>query len=242
MVCISIGDSGVWAVDGYQRIFKLNRGDMSWTPIKGKLVKVSSGASVWGVSLQGIMYKYHHDHDNWEQINRPPKYPTPLPGRAARWNELWRHVSVSNRNHVWGVSRAHKLYRRRDHHWQLIEGEMILISVGESGVWAVNKERDVYYRTGTYGDADTAGYGWKLVPGKKMELVSVGTDLVVAIAKHRPEIYLRKGINEMNPTGTHWVKVTGRLNHIDVNRDVAVGLTPKTRAVVDKARFSEAKL
>ena len=34
-----------------------------------------------------------------------------------------------------------------------------MVSVGNAGVWGVNYHDDIYYRTGTYGDSNTAGTG-----------------------------------------------------------------------------------
>ena len=43
--------------------------------------------------------------------------------------------------------------------WQHIDGGAKQVTVGESGVWHLNGNGNMWYRTGTYGDVDTAGYG-----------------------------------------------------------------------------------
>ena len=40
---------------------------------------------------------------------------------------------------------------------------MKYISVGQSGVWAVDHDDKVYYRNGTYNDNGSKGTGWQQV-------------------------------------------------------------------------------
>ena len=43
--------------------------------------------------------------------------------------------------------------------WYSVEGGAKQVTVGESGVWHVNWNGNMWYRSGTYGDLDTAGSG-----------------------------------------------------------------------------------
>ncbi|XP_063689674.1 lectin L6-like [Bolinopsis microptera] len=196
---ISKGDSGVWGVDKNDNIYQLK-----WTKIAGGLVQVSSGASVWGVTKTDAIYKYLGD-DKWQQI----------PGKLT-------NVDVSNKDRVWGVDRGRNIFRRTGGSWQRIGGNLKQISVGESGVWGVTLANDIYYRVGTYGDADTAGTIWIQVPGK-LKWISSGTDLVVGVTGEN-EIFYREGMTADSPTGTRWVKVPGKLMQIDVNRKEVLGI------------------
>ena len=92
------------------------------------------------------------------------------------------------------------------------------------GSGGVNAANDIYYRTGTYGDVDTAGSGWVKVPGKLKWLAS-GTDLLVGVNSAN-DIFYRKGMTAQTPTGTGWVKVPGKLAQIDVHEDEVVGTNP----------------
>jgi len=200
---ISKGNSGVWGVNSNDNIFKLNVDGKSWNKISGGLAQVASGASVWGVNGNDHIYKYLGDN-TWQNIG----------GKLT-------NVDVSNKDHVWGINRDQKIFRRTESSWQLIEGKLIQISVGESGVWGVNEGNNIFYRQGTYGDTDTDGSGWTNVPGK-LQWVASGLNLVVGINAGN-EIFYRHGITAENPIGLGWIKVPGKLMQIDVNEDEVVG-------------------
>ena len=85
-----------------------------------------------------------------------------------------KHVSVSNKGHVWGVSAVDNIFIREGTNnsnpggtnWKQIPGKLKQISVGKSGVWGVNAQNHIYYRTGTYGDSGSEGSGWQQVSGR----------------------------------------------------------------------------
>ena len=52
---------------------------------------------------------------------------------------------------VWGVSPQHYIYRWTGAMWDNVSGFLMVVSCRQSGVWGVDKETRVYYRTGTYG-------------------------------------------------------------------------------------------
>ena len=51
---------------------------------------------------------------------------------------------------IWGVSREGFVYKlgqsRRS--WKRLKGRLIHVSSGEGGVWGVNRQHNVYYRSG----------------------------------------------------------------------------------------------
>ena len=51
------------------------------------------------------------------------------------------------------------IYRRTGNTWQRVSGRLKVVSVGQSGVWGVNANDDIFFRTGTYGDPDSQGTG-----------------------------------------------------------------------------------
>ena len=57
------------------------------------------------------------------------------------------------------MNRGGNIYRRRVTDWQRVDGWAKQVTVGESGVWHLNSHGNMWYRTGTYGDVDTAGSG-----------------------------------------------------------------------------------
>ena len=68
-------------------------------------------------------------------------------------------LDVSDNGHVWGVSSNQQIWRWTGHNWQRIDGAAVQVTVGPSGVWVVNRNHDIFYRKGTYGDKNTAGSG-----------------------------------------------------------------------------------
>lgn len=50
--------------------------------------------------------------------------------------------------------------------WKHIDGKLKQISVGKSGVWGVNAQNQIFYRTGTYDDNGSEGSGWQHVSGR----------------------------------------------------------------------------
>ena len=61
---ISHGSSGVWAVDRAGKIYNWNSG---WKHVNGRLVHISSGKSVWGVSKNDNIYRYR-GNNKWTHI------------------------------------------------------------------------------------------------------------------------------------------------------------------------------
>jgi len=203
---ISKGKSGVWGVNANQNIYKLNADGKSWTMIAGGLTQVASGAEVWGVNAGDNIYKYL-GNNKWQQ----------MPGKLT-------NVDVSDSGNVWGVNRGQKIYRWLGSSWQNIPGAAIQVSVGNSGVWVVNAGNDIYYRTETRGDPNSAGAGWVKVPGK-LKWIASGKDIVVGVNANN-DIFYRDGVSDAAPTGTKWVKINGKLSQIEVYDDEVVGTNP----------------
>ena len=49
-----------------------------------------------------------------------------------------------------------------------VAGSLKGVSVGPAGVWGVNGQNEIFYRTDTYGDASSGGSSWELVSGELM--------------------------------------------------------------------------
>lgn len=79
------------------------------------------------------------------------------------------------------------------------------VSVGPSGVWAVNTSHQIFYRVGTYGDVDSDGVGWIKVDGA-LKWVSSSDGCVFGV-NGRDQIFQRKGITASRPTGNNWVRL-----------------------------------
>ena len=49
-----------------------------------------------------------------------------------------------------------------------VTGSLKGVSLGPAGVWGVNEQDQIFYRTDTYGDASSNGSSWELVSGALM--------------------------------------------------------------------------
>ena len=52
--------------------------------------------------------------------------------------------------------------------WARVPGALKSVSVGQAGVWGANSLNNIYYRTGTYKNANAPGTGWQQIPGEHM--------------------------------------------------------------------------
>ena len=50
--------------------------------------------------------------------------------------------------------------------WHEVGGVLKGVSIGNVGVWGVNKHDDIYYRVGTYEEPKQNGSAWLLVSGE----------------------------------------------------------------------------
>ena len=67
---------------------------------------------------------------------------------------------MSEEGHVWGVNRQGNVYRWTGSSWEHVDnvpGGAMQISVGYSGVWCISKKQQIFYRVGTYNDANSKG-------------------------------------------------------------------------------------
>lgn len=200
---VSTGKAGTWGVTVEDDIFEMFMGD--WRRVGGKMRHVSVGNSIWGVnSIHDIFTIGESDNGRWRKVD----------GKLAG-------VSVSNNGHVWGVDGGDQICRRVGDAWKGVEGSAMQVSVGESGVWVVKRSNQIFYRNGTYGDADCDGTGWTQVNGG-LKWVASGPGIVVG-CNQNDQIYYRSGVCKANPTGDDWVMLTGSLAQIDVDVDFVIG-------------------
>jgi hypothetical protein len=83
-----------------------------------------------------------------------------IPGRLMQ-------VDVSPAEVVWGVNSAHFIYLRvgSQGNWKHIRGLLKHVSVGEAGVWGVNKYDEIWYREGV-SSSNVAGTRWQKLGGE----------------------------------------------------------------------------
>jgi len=234
---VSAGDEGVWGLKD-KKAYKLNSDGNTWSRIRSysNIKQIASGDNVWARAYINHMHRYC-GHEAWEDTR----------GGCIHF------VSCSNKGHLWVLDADDDhafrllskppwpeefLYRKID---KKNPKSFCQISVGESGVWAVNKSSDVFYRTGTYGDPDdTDGSGWEHVKPTKLKWVSSGKDLVVGVDNSN-NVFYREGITRKEPTGTRWVHVPPtHMKRVDINGDELYGVNPEGiayRTVILKAKL-----
>ncbi|PVD27555.1 hypothetical protein C0Q70_12717 [Pomacea canaliculata] len=83
----------------------------------------------------------------------------------------------------------------RDEHWPYN-----YVSIGPAGVWAVNRQNKLFYRTGTYGDNANIGSGWQF-KRDGVGQVDVGKDKVGFINLSGRSLFRIDGISQANPVG-----------------------------------------
>ncbi|KAI8505091.1 hypothetical protein Bbelb_172000 [Branchiostoma belcheri] len=99
--------------------------------------------------------------------------------------------------------------------WQRVSGGLKFVSVGRSGVWGVNRNDQIYYRTGTYRDEASAGSGWVRIDGA-LKQISSGDNIVWGVNSN-DNIYIRQGICWSSPSGTSWRNIPGKLKQVHVS-------------------------
>ena len=65
------------------------------------------------------------------------------------------------------------------------------MSVGPAGVWGVNANDEIFYRTGTFGNEASAGSGWEKTDGK-LKQISSGDNVVWGVNAN-DDIFIREG-------------------------------------------------
>jgi len=192
MMIVAVGPFGVWGVSSDNKIWE--KTSSSWKQIGGGLADISVGkSSVWGVN-QGQQTWMREGNGGWEHIKNPGKF-----------NQI--SVSGSDNGNVWATDTDKKIHRWTGSGWESIAGELTVVSCGEPGVWGVNHEDEVYYRTGTYGGGPSEGTGWEKLDGL-LTWISSGAAGEVWGTNKEGEVWRREGISTSKPTGTAWKKVS----------------------------------
>ncbi|XP_078684312.1 uncharacterized protein LOC144917857 [Branchiostoma floridae x Branchiostoma belcheri] len=100
--------------------------------------------------------------------------------------------------------------------WQQIARQLMkFVSVGRSGVWGVDSNDRIYYRTGTYQNEASPGTGWVLIDGA-LKQISSGNNIVWGVNSN-DDIYIRLGISSRYPQGNGWRQIPGKLKQVHVS-------------------------
>ncbi|KAK7098815.1 lectin L6-like [Littorina saxatilis] len=238
---ISINLGGVWGLAENGDIFyrdgtfeNYQSPGTGWWQVEGKLEQLSVGwNSVWAVDKLGqVWYRAGIDIEHvtgttW--VNVPTDGP-------------FKQVSVDRLGHVWAIDRKNDVYFRVGACVEQITGmfwrkvgnrRLAQLDAGKAGVWAVDENKEVFHRSGTYGENGREGEAWIPVgPGAVLllQLSSGGEDMMMGVTA-RGELYMRSGMYTTGPIGQCWKRLPGELRMVDVYGYTAWGIDGRLRPV-----------
>jgi hypothetical protein len=159
----------------------------TWANMPGKVVEIAAGgdstAAVWGLSPDGVAYRWNESKFSWENFG----------GKADR-------ITVATDGTPW-VLEGQQVYRLRGRNWQNMPGKAKAIAAGGNSVWVVGQDNAVYkWNEDAFewqnrgGDAETIavtsdgqpwvvkdrkvyrlrGQTWQNMPGKAKEIAAGG--------------------------------------------------------------------
>ncbi|XP_035663692.1 uncharacterized protein LOC118407334 [Branchiostoma floridae] len=222
---VSVGRAGVWGVSGTGQVLcrigtyeNETSPGTGWAGIPGGLDQVSSGINiVWGFNVHNDVFVRSGisagspGGSGW----------TTVPGKL-------RQVSVSSSsNQVWGIDPAGNVLRRtgitQDNptgtDWQQIPSDLGLdlesVSVGRAGVWGVNSNYQIFYRTGTAGNETSPGTAWLPVSGGLAQISSGDGEVWGADVNNY--VFVRRGISAGTPEGTSWEYIEGNMREVHIS-------------------------
>lgn len=207
LISFGVGGYGTWAISSEDGIYYMDA-DKDWVHTTGALKQISVGSNqVWGVNSGDYIYMASGEKSSephWEQI----------PGRLAQ-------VSCSPGNHVWGVNSGGVIYKRSESEWTKVGGNLVQISAGQAGVWGINENHAVYYKTGTYGDNGAIGGEWQHI-GNGLTWISSGSGYVIGVAPGGT--IWKRLVNSEEPASGEWLQVHGHLQQIEAYGNAVYGL------------------
>ncbi|XP_071746135.1 uncharacterized protein [Lepeophtheirus salmonis] len=215
MKSVSVGMGGIWGIRAkddsvWMRTIgsnKLDPGESScgesWNRMNGGLRQLSVGQNtIWGINGNGSISvrvgigKESPGGKEWVAVD----------------GESMKHVSVSNKGHVWAVDDKDKIWYRKGacienvlgSGWKTIPGSLKQLSVSYCGVWGINSNQEVWYRLNTAMDPDNEGTGWVKVDGRFQQIFG-GPKTVLGLTGNR-DIYYRSGLSSSDQ-GSHWIRI-----------------------------------
>jgi len=207
LVKISMGGAGAYGLnadgDVYHRALAAGS---AWEKVgESKLKEISvGGTEVYGVNTNDEVFKKVGD------------------GPFEKIEGNLMQVSVSQKDHAWGIRSDLSVHQMIGGHWTDVGGVLQMVSIGASGVWGVDDYGDIFNRHGTHGGHETRGNGWKPVPGK-LAWISSGDNIVWGV-NPEGEVMYRLGVSKSNPQGDKWIYVDGHLAHLEAFHGHLVGL------------------
>ena len=85
----------------------------------------------------------------------------------ARIGGKLRELDISPSDVVWGVNSEHSIYIRLGTRWEKVTGGLKHVSVGNAGVWGVNRFDHIYFREGIT-TSNLPGTKWTRISGENI--------------------------------------------------------------------------
>lgn len=127
------------------------------------------------------------------------------------------HVDGGISPNAWAVDVNGNTYVQDGRNWRLAGlSIMTWVTSGGSGVWAINRAGEVFYRRAVAPLAPK-GIDWKRVPSPNAYRIDSGPMGTVLLLDYTGNLLLREGITSSNPTGTRWIPVGSGYKHMSTS-------------------------
>ena len=97
--------------------------------------------------------------------------------------------------------------------WIHVTGALKQVTVGKLGVFGVNPNDQIFYRTGTMEDPKSAGSGWQHLPGA-LKYISSGKSTIWGVNSADQIFYMKNLKNNNGILAFEWIHVAGGLKQI----------------------------
>ena len=223
---VTVGPGGVYGVTSVHNLVK--EVNHQWVMVnstnKWRLVDIGNQI-VWGITTKFKVFQLLKDGTQEVQMD----------GRL-------KQLSVSPKGDVWGVNLEGTAVQRVEDRWEQLDcdgdvkhGHVLMVAVGQAGVWLITKDHEVFHRIGTQGDRGVPGSAWVKIEGK-LKWISSNRD-VWGIGMEN-QIMVRTGCSSSKPMGIVWRKIEGHLTQIDAfdNEVRGVEFCPKKTESKNKSK------
>lgn len=135
----------------------------------------------------------------------------------SKWQKISTglvQISVAkDSDRIWGVGKTGNVWTKDGlkGRWQYMGSNMQQVEVGNAGVYAVNKQRKIYYRKGTYENPGSTGTGWTKLPGS-LKHITVGRDAIWGC--NRWNNFYTATVNKVRCTNPQWIKLSGKVKQV----------------------------
>ncbi|MBN3309595.1 FEL protein, partial [Amia calva] len=193
-------DAGAGKVYGLQfnnKILKYN--GRCWSSVEGRLKHITVGpGGVWGVDATNRIYQLVNK--KWVTVKGH------LQQIDAGGTDFVTGANVCSNVFCMNTKRGSTKQKMHKLPWTKIPGKMKYYSCGPHSCWGVNKDSNVFIRTGV-SENNCGGSGDLFTVSGEMMKVEVGTDGTVFGLSTTGTVYQRHGTSPSNPKGDYWIRL-----------------------------------